>query len=176
MSMKKIEEIEELDEEYYRKTMKKPKKLTPPAKDMRCPIFVEIEGACVRDYRSGEAYGGWEQQYSYNIKKISRNEKLLSKWDFTEYKVPNITLQSPTLYLVAVTYTTGDSFGRSLGNISIAYITEDSGEALKVMDDLNLGINPPKKDPKTQNGGYAIWDGYFERVESVDIVFLPVMG
>jgi hypothetical protein len=73
-----------------------------------------------------------------------------------------------------VTYSSGDTFGRSSGNIAIAYITQDPAEAVKVKADLNHGKNPSYdlKCPKNYNP----WDGYFERVENVDIVFLPVMG
>jgi hypothetical protein len=156
--------------------MKQPKKLTPPVKDIRKSLYIEIDEKCTHDYHSGEQYGEWSKEYSNTVTKISRNEKLLDKWNFSEYKVSDEVYNSPFLYLVVVTYSSGDSFGRSSGNTSIAYITGNPDEALKIKGDLDRGINPPKDDPNSQNGGYYPWDGYFERVEDVNIVFLPVMG
>lgn len=156
--------------------MKQPKKLTPPVKDTRNSLFVEIESMCVHSFRSDEPYGDWGSEHQCSVQKISRNKDLLKTWDFTEYKVPNDVYNSQNLYIVAVTYSSGDSFGRSSGNLAIAYITESPDEALKVKNDLLKDVNPSEDDPKTQCRGYAEWNGYFEHIESVDIVFLPVMG
>jgi hypothetical protein len=154
--------------------MKQPKKLTPPVKDTRKSIFVEIIQSCTRDYHSGEQYGEWETEYDNTVTKISRNKDLLQNWNFEECKVPDEVYDAPFLYLVVVTYSTGDTFGRSSGNTAIAYITEDPEEAVKIRDDLNLGKNPSNdaKCPK----GYCPWDGYFESMDDVSIIFLPVMG
>lgn len=156
--------------------MKQPKKLTPPVEDTRNALFVETESLCVHSFQSDEAYGDWGSEHQYSVQKISRNKDLLRKWDFTQYKVPKDVYESPNLYIVTVTYSSGDTFGSSSGLLAIAYITENPDEALKVRDNLNQGCNPSEDDPKTQCGGYARWDGYFEHIESVDIVFLPVMG
>jgi hypothetical protein len=156
--------------------MKQPRKLTPPKKDERQSIYVETKSTCTHDYHDGKRFGDWEKTYSNKVEKISRNKDLLNKWNFEEYKVPDETYAASTLYLVVVTYSSGDSFGRSEGNTSVAYITENSGEALEIRDMINVGKKPSKDDQKYQHGGYAPWDGHFERVSDVDIVFLPVMG
>ena len=156
--------------------MKQPKKLKPPVKDTRKSLFIETESICTHNYRSDEVYGEWSSEHQCSVQKISRNRDLLNKWDFTEYKVPSETYDATTLYIVTVTYSSGDTFGSSSGNLAIAYITENSEEALKVRNGLGENINPNPEDPKSQCGGYAQWDGYFENIEGVDIVFLPVMG
>ncbi len=158
--------------------MKTPKKLTPPPVDTRKELFVEETSSCVRDYHDGEPFGEWEQKYDNSVVKVSRNSKLLNGYNFTACKVPDEVYNAPYVYIVVVTYSTGDSFGSSYGNLAIAFITENPEEALEAKDVIENGDGWTDKwcdHPKSATS-YPRWEGYFERVESVEIVFLPVMG
>ena len=160
--------------------MKKPKKLTPPPVDTRKELFVEERRSCVHEYDDddGEQYGSWERRYDNAVTKVSRNSKLLHRYNFTACKVPDEVYNAPYVYIVVVTYNTGDSFGTSSGNIAIAFITENPGEALEAKDVIENGDGWTDKwcDHPKSASSYPRWQGYFESVESVDIVFLPVMG
>ena len=159
--------------------MKTPKKLTPPPVDTRKELFVEETSSCVRDYHEGVQFGEWEQQYDNDVTKVSRDSKLLNRYNFTACKVPDEVYDASYVYIVVVTYSTGDTFGNSSGNLAIAFITENPEEALKakeVIETVTDGWTEEWcKHPKSV-ASYPRWQGYFERVESVNIVFLPVMG
>jgi hypothetical protein len=66
------------------------------------------------------------------------------------------------LYAVCVPYSSGDTFGRSEGNLAVAYITACVDKATEVMAYIN-------KEGKHGNfaskyGVYAPWEGYFEHL------------
>jgi hypothetical protein len=61
------------------------------------------------------------------------------------------------LYIVSVTYTTGDTFGTSYGHVAIKGVFTNQEEAENLCTSINDGTYK----------GYAEWDGYFESLESV---------
>lgn len=158
--------------------MKKPRKLTPPPKDTRKELYFEIESVCTRDWHDGEQWGSWERTYDSSLEKISRNKDLLNKWNFEAYQVNDEVYNAQNLYTVVVTYSSGDTFGRADGHVAIAFVTENPDEAIEARKALDSGKwdDEWRDHPKNVNGGYAPWNGYFESVTSVDVVFLPVMG
>lgn len=70
-------------------------------------------------------------------------------------------LESQFVYLVVVRYKTGDTFGSSYGNFHFYSVRATKEEAAQDQKD----INAPRKD----NNSYRPWDGYFERLEEVEI-------
>lgn len=176
--------------------MKTPKKLTPPVKDTRKELHFEVFEKCVRNFHDGERFGRWEKENSCSLTKISRSRDFVNKWGHYSYKVPDEVYDAKMLYVVTVTYSSGDSFGTSTGNFTVAFVTEDADEALKVKNSIedndkfeksrrytfldktgnDSWVKVLKHSPKSVNGVYSPWTGYFESIESVDIEFLPVMG
>lgn len=155
--------------------MKKPRKLQPPKPDDRVELFIETSRDTVRDYHSGEQWGEWETIYNSRIDKVSRNKDLLHKWSFEAFKVPQSTYDADKVYVVVVTYSSGDTFGCSYGNIAIAFVTEDADEAIKAKKAVETDWSDKWRDhPK--GVGYAPWNGYFEGVQSVEIQMFNVMG
>jgi hypothetical protein len=175
--------------------MKKPCKITAPPKDTRKELYFEIKSDCVHDWHDGEKYGSWERKYDSSLKNISRNKDLLDKWNFEAHRVNDEVYDAQSLYAVVVTYDSGDTFGNSEGNLALAFVTENTDEAIQCKDALleqeqyeyeskysfreKTGKKPKwdesfRDHPKST--GRSPWNGYFERVTSVDIVFLPVMG
>lgn len=71
------------------------------------------------------------------------------------------------LWIVYVRYSTGNTFGRSLGHGSIegAFVTHDEAKA--------RATEIEKGGPSIK--GYTPWDGYFERLESVEITAVPLL-
>ena len=180
--------------------MKKPKTITKPVNVNTKEIYVEESSKCISESRSDEPYGDWSRSYDDRVINISQNKDILNKWNFKTYKVPDIVYEAKNLYLVVVTYSTGNSFGRSDGHVETAFITEDPDEAndaataLWKQTEYNQYSRYPslyeeeleklkptwdniwKNHPKATHPGYAPWDGYFERVDHVDVVFLSVKG
>ena len=63
------------------------------------------------------------------------------------------------VHLVLVIYETGDTFGYSTGNVSVVGVYETSKEAKEIAKSIRAGTY----------SGYKCWDGYFERLESIEV-------
>lgn len=72
-------------------------------------------------------------------------------------------LDCSEVYLVVVRYQTGDTFGRSYGNFHFYSVRKTEEEAIKD----RLDCESPVKKGDYEN--YRPWDGYFERLEHVEI-------
>ncbi len=174
--------------------MKKPVKLTPPVKKMGNELYFEVSAITIHEEREPVAYGSWREEKSCSLKNVSRNKDLLNKWNFHSYIVPDEVYNASNIYVVVVTYSSGDSFGRSEGNIALAFATENPEEAIaakKAIEDeqdfdSRWSDNKPNKEdiwsvkfdkhPKRLETSNYVWGGYFERVESVNIEFKTIMG
>lgn len=77
-------------------------------------------------------------------------------------------LECSEVYLVVVRYQTGDTFGRSLGNFHFYSVRKTEQEAI---EDRFACETPVKKG---DYGSYRPWDGYFERLEFVEIMKMPL--
>jgi len=96
---------------------------------------------------------------------------------YIEYWVTNVTTKNVTPYheeveiecertplcvfVVIARYQTGDTFGYSTGNGCIAAVTLELDDAQKIVDKINKGTYRSRH-------GYNPWEGYFEKLESVD--------
>lgn len=103
----------------------------------------------------------------FSLKEVSMQEN--SSFYKEEFEVPEFDIDEPApgflrcVYVVLVRYQDGNSFGRRFGNgfIEGVYLTEEAAQkvVLQIMSDTY---------PK-----YARWEGYFNRLESVN--YHPMM-
>jgi hypothetical protein len=78
------------------------------------------------------------------------------------------------VFLVVVTYGTGDTFGHSSGNVSIVGCYEEEAHSDSIaadirFDDDNSRYGEMKKGRKERFSGYKAWTGYFESLEGVEV-------
>ena len=71
-------------------------------------------------------------------------------------------------YVVVVRYKSGDTFGNSYGNGCIEGVFIHQADAEKRQAELKNGKG-------RSIHGYKAWEGYFERLESVDIHLVPLV-
>jgi hypothetical protein len=154
--------------------MKKPKKIEPPKKDYRLPLYIEIDQRCTRDEREDIEWGSWETHYDSTVTKISTNKDLLNKWDFQRFNVPQSTYDADHVYAVIVTYESGDTFGRSYGNVKVAFVSEKAEDAIAAEEALNQEWTDKWRD-HPNSCGYAPWDGYFERITNISIELFKLL-
>lgn len=77
-------------------------------------------------------------------------------------------LECSEVYLVVVRYQTGDTFGKSLGNFHFYSVRKTEQEAI---EDRRVCEAPVKKGDYEN---YRPWDGYFERLQYVEIMKMPL--
>ena len=171
--------------------MKTKKKLTPPKKP-EFKIYLEIKETTVHESYEGGRYGSWEKTYDCAITKAVKNRELLSGWNTHEFSVDESVFNASSIFVVYVKHTDGDSFGQWSGNLSIAWVTSDANEAIKVKNIIEEEDKRQKEERwqrhgskqknKTDTGwttisekvGYPSWWGYFNRVENVGIEILTL--
>lgn len=93
-----------------------------------------------------------------------RSEKI-KEWIREQVDVSFEPKVEQEVYVVVVRYTTGGTFGRTLGAWYIEGVYEHQGQADKVV----------KAIEKDKYQGYKPWIGYFEHLESVDYERMTVM-
>lgn len=95
-----------------------------------------------------------------------------------DHKIPKY---GDSVYIVVARYSTGSTFGRSSGNFEFmsAHTTKDgANKAKQALDEeyeqysLGRGYSSysKKKQPEPYTGPSRSWMGYFESLESVDII------
>ena len=159
------------------KVRKEPKPLTPPQEVKGKELYFEVSELCVHSESGEGAYADWSETYDCSLEKVSRNKELLNRLNFYAHRVPDEVYNANTVYVVVVTYNTGNSFGRAEGKLALAFVTENPDEAIAAKNAIeNNTYASFYTSPKWLAGsGYTEWNGYFERVTSVDIEFHQVM-
>lgn len=82
-------------------------------------------------------------------------------WYCEEFDI-NVEEPPHEVFVVAVRYESGSTFGRSYGNGCIEGVYVNKDEAMKIAKSIEEDTYSPAKK------GYCTWKGYFERLESVD--------
>ena len=138
-------------------------------------LFVSTETQTVRDYHDGETYGSWERVENYLGSKVALEGKGSIGWFSEEVEVSFEPKVGQWVFVVIVQYSSGDSFGNSSGNISIAGVYDTPDKAAQVRqaileDEKN---NPHSYESLEIPGEASIypgdWKGYFESLEDVRI-------
>lgn len=134
-------------------------------------VLVEYEERCTHSEREKVQFGSWSENYSSsitNVRRISDDED--RPYHSEVFTVPEGTEQ---VYVVYMIYSTGDSFGRSEGNIDIVHCTASEDAAHELADRITK--NPDEytiefkddfgRDIKISNRGA----GYFEHIDYVAV-------
>lgn len=141
-------------------------------------VAVEYDQYCNEDYHSGEQYGEWRTSFSSSVTGV----RVLGEKEKAEYtsEVFILPYGTTTAYVVYMIYSTGDSFGRSDGNIDILHCTASSEKAhalakmitenpnefsIKFIDDFDREIS-------IYNNGA----GYFEHIDYVEVLSFDLNG
>ena len=134
-------------------------------------VLVEYDERCTYNHREPEQYGSWEEHYDSevtNVRRITDDEDRPYRSDV--FAVPEGTEK---VYVVYMIYSTGDSFGRSTGNIDIIHACADETAAhalaekiTKNADEYSIEfVDDFGRDIKISNRGA----GYFERIDYVAV-------
>lgn len=134
-------------------------------------VLVEYEEICTHNERERKQYGSWSEHYSSSVTGV----RVIGEDDDRPYHSEVFTVPDGTekVYVVHMIYSTGDSFGRSEGNIDIIHCTasEDAAHALadkitKNPDEYTIEFQDDfERDIKIYNRGA----GYFESIDYVGV-------
>jgi hypothetical protein len=113
--------------------------------------------------------------YTIHSVSIGSNKKHHTFYDELDFPVDYEVKKGDTVFIVVVTFEDGDTFGRSYGNVCVVdiFTNEEEAETLAsiISDDEKKCDKDDILDRKAKRSyeGYAPWDGYFERLENVEV-------
>lgn len=139
-------------------------------------LHISTEVQMVNQYWDGEQYGDWSEEHSYQGSKVSLSDKggQIGFWS-NEIETSFEAQVGDWVYPVIVIYGTGNTFGHSSGNVTVAgvYNTPEKAQEVKqaIMRDAaenrnGYGYLQIPGEPQIYPGS---WKGYFERLEDVRI-------
>ena len=129
-------------------------------------ITVNVDKRMTRSYEETDSdglplrFGDWETYYDSRVTGVFAREP--TAWNDVGTEVPDRTKE---VYVVYVIYSTGSTFGRSYGEISVpaVFLTED--EARNCVS--RISNNEFKSEESITRYGLE-WNGWFESLEIVD--------
>lgn len=137
---------------------------------MPTKLFVNYSSYRTASYHSGEDYGEWSESNDFSLSgvKLSKND-----YEYSEaFTLPQEVKEGDRVYVLWMTYSTGDSFGNAdgLGEIIWVFPTEELAIAAKKLwegsEKYSIDFDIGEGHSKTlSNVAY----GYFENQDSIDI-------
>ncbi len=145
-------------------------------------IYVQHKQYCTNSTQSDESYSEWSASYDSEITGAS----LSPKYGDEEFEVSFECTPGIPVFVLSMTYTTGDSFGSSSGNLEILWVFKDPETALNAKqvwetacynhdnsltyDDYSVQFQDEQQNIITLSNP-AI--GYFEKIENINLsIFL----
>lgn len=139
-------------------------------------LFVQYNEHCTSSHREPVEYGSWSESYDFNVTGVS----LTSRDQYDEENLGclvDVKAGDP-VFVLYMTYDTGDTFGRAEGKGEVIWVFKDAALAMKAKQIWNDENN--KRDPEFSiefevDGGEKVKQsnpaaGYFENVGHIDVV------
>lgn len=135
-------------------------------------IYIEYSETRISSYRDDEQFGSWGEENDFSIVRAT-----ISKPDGYEYETFELNekiKKYDEIYVLYMTYSTGDSFGNSSGNGEILWVFSDKEIAETALAEwreheeaqyVEFYISDGQK-VRMGNPAY----GYFEHVDTLDII------
>lgn len=144
-------------------------------------LYVKYELNTLESYHSGEQYGDWSATYDFKVKGVSLTEPE-SYGQYDKYSLPDVKM-GDMVYVLSMTYSSGDSFGSSYGNGEVLWVFKDPALAMRAKqtyDKVNREDNSHEFsiDIETDDGTKFKMSnpaaGYFENMGSCDVAIFLV--
>lgn len=134
-------------------------------------VVVSSEERCTDSYHSGEQYGDWREDYRFSITGAKVvDEKYKTSYEEDGFRIPAGCTQ---VYILYVTYDTGDSFGQAFGRGEVLHAFGSREVAQAALDALNANKNEFSVKVKDDFGREIFISnpgaGYFESIDDVDL-------
>lgn len=134
-------------------------------------LFVDVSNEMTQGKRSKKPYGDWSETYEFKVKGVS-----LARDDYFSpelFEVPFEVLNGDKVFVLHMTYSSGDSFGTARGKGTVLAVFKDQKLAYDALDNLHKNeeeydfffVNEIGEKFKVHNVAY----GYFEHITSTSV-------
>lgn len=91
-------------------------------------LYVNYHERCLEDYWDGQEYGDWRREWEYEVRSVGLST--LAPWrglghDVEELETDFDVVAGDTVYVLWMTYRTGDTFGHETGRGEILWVFKD---------------------------------------------------
>lgn len=147
-------------------------------------LFVQYQQTTVDSYHSGEEYGEWSADYDFKVQSVSTAslESKYRRYDYREerFEVDFEATSGDTIWVLSMTYSSGDSFGSSTGNGEVLWVFKSRKHAEQAADNFNENKDTYQIDIKTDGGADIKLSnpaaGYFENLGSMYVEPFTLVG
>lgn len=139
-------------------------------------LFVQYHEICNHSYHSGEQWGDWSESYDFSVRSVSATSR--ETYNEERFNVPFDVTPGDPVFVLWMTYDTGDSFGRATGKGEVIWVFKDPTVAyiayqkwqdvcakkeysvtFKVENDVEVQLSNPASG-YFENAGYVSLDSY----------------
>jgi hypothetical protein len=141
-------------------------------------IFVSYEQNLTEQLKSKKEYGDWYAKYQSRVSAVKLTSPQTNRGNYDEIELGfDVSLGDP-IFVLSYQYSTGDSFGTSLGNIEIVWAFKHAEVAFFAKENLEKDLKAIKFEffaegmqPITiANAAH----GYFESITEVNVDIFKV--
>ena len=138
-------------------------------------LFVQYNEHCTDSYHSGEQWGEWRESYDFSVTGVSLTSR--DRWNEETLGCLVDVKAGEPVFVLYMTYSTGDTFGRAEGKGEVIWVFKDAALAMKAKEIWNKEND--KRDPEFSiefevDGGTKVTQsnpaaGYFENLGHVGV-------
>lgn len=141
---------------------------------MATELFVQYTQHCISSHRDPEPFGDWREEYDFSVNGVSLTSR--SRYCDETITVGVEIKAGEPVFVLYMTYSSGDSFGRAYGKGEVLWVFKDPALAMKAKKQWE---NDAEEESKYSvefevDGGQTIKlsnpaSGYFENVGHIDV-------
>lgn len=90
-------------------------------------LYVQYDLRTVNSYHSGEQWGDWSAEYDFTVIGVSLTPH--DRWSEEKLGLPDVKA-GDVVFVLWMTYSSGDSFGNSSGNGEVLWVFKNANKAL----------------------------------------------
>lgn len=134
------------------------------------PLYVQYEQNTISSYHSGEQYGDWSAEYDFRVTGVSLTPR--SRCYEEEFGLPEVKA-GDAVFVLWMTYSSGDSFGSSTGNGEVLWVFKDAALALRAKQKFEADEDALQIEIETDDGTKFVLSnpayGYFENLGYLEV-------
>lgn len=134
-------------------------------------LFVGVSNQMIQGKRSKKPYGDWSESYEFKVQGVSLDKDAYFSPDV--FEVPFEVVNGDKVYVLHITFSSGDSFGTARGQGTVLAVFKDWSLANAALDHVHKNeeeydfffVNENGEKFKVHNVAY----GYFEHITSSSV-------
>lgn len=132
-------------------------------------IKVEYNSLCLGSYQSKKAYGEWWANYSFSVDSVSVSDE--KRYECGGEKFNLDVERGDNVYVVYITYSDGDSLGRSTGKGEVVWVYKERQKAEECAERIERFKGSYSINLEIGDGQSVSWSNpcrdYFSQLEDV---------